>query len=88
MYLKTQHKGLLLIVSLLFSNLIIAQLTVRNDNFIYVNDEVIYVNDNVNLTNSDSKVYLRNEAQLVQGSGTIGNSGIGELRAQQNGNVK
>lgn len=87
MYLKKENKGLLLIVFLLFSNLIIAQLTVRNDNYIFVNDEVVYVNDDVNLTNSASKFYLRNEAQLVQGTGTTGNSGIGELSAQQNGTV-
>jgi len=87
MYLNTQNKGLLLIVSLLFSNLIIAQLTIRNDNYIFANNEVIYVNDDVNLTNSNSKVYLRNDAQLVQGTGTTGNSGVGELSAQQNGTV-
>lgn len=87
MYLKKENKGLLLIVFLLFSNLIIAQLTVRNDNFVFVNDEVVFVNDDVNLTNSNSKFYLRNEAQLVQGAGTTGNSGIGELSAQQNGTV-
>jgi hypothetical protein len=87
MYLNTQHSGLLLIVSLLFSNLIFAQLTVRNDQYIFAKDEVIFVNNEVNLVNTNSKIYLRDEAQLVQGNGTSGNSGIGELSAQQNGTV-
>lgn len=87
MYLKTQSKGLLILIALLLSNTIFAQLTVRNNNFIFANDEVIFVTDDVKLTNSDSKIYLRNEAQLVQGSGTTGNSGVGELSAQQNGTV-
>ena len=87
MYLKTQSKGLLILIALLLSNTIFAQLTVRNNNFIFANDEVIFVTDDVNLTNSDSKIYLRNEAQLVQGTGTTGNSGVGELSAQQNGTV-
>ncbi|NQX86932.1 MAG: T9SS type A sorting domain-containing protein [Flavobacteriaceae bacterium] len=86
MYLKKQQNLLLLMIALLFSNSIMAQLTVKNDNYIFVDDEVLYVNDDVKLEHSASKIYLRNEAQLVQGSGTTGNSGVGELSAQQNGN--
>jgi len=39
----------------------------------------MYVEDEINLgttaAETDPAIYLRNEAQLVQGSGTTGNSG-------------
>ena len=64
-----------------------SQLSVRNNNYIFINDEVIFVEDDINLNESNSMLYLRNEAQLLQGSGTTGNSGIGELSVYQDGNV-
>ena len=64
-----------------------AQLSVRNNAYIFVNDEVIFVEDDVNLEEADATIYLRNEAQLVQGSGTTGNSGVGELSVYQTGTV-
>ena len=45
--------------------------------FVFVHDEIIFVEDDVNLIESNSRIYLRNEGQLIQGSGTTGNSGIG-----------
>ncbi|WP_299336201.1 T9SS type A sorting domain-containing protein [uncultured Psychroserpens sp.] len=74
-----------LIIAISISSLSFAQLTVRNNAYIFVSDEVVFVNDNVNLQEADSKVYLRNEAQLIQGTGTTGNSGIGELSIYQTG---
>ena len=62
-----------------------AQLNVRNDNYLFVKDGIFFVEDNVNLQESDSKVYLRNDAQLLQGTGTTGNSGLGQLSMYQNG---
>ncbi len=70
-----------------FINLSYAQLSVRNNNYVFVNDVVFYAEDYVNLNETDSRIYLRNEAQLIQGSGTTGNSGVGELSVYQNGNV-
>lgn len=78
-------KYLSLIAIFLFGNSIIAQITVVNDGFITANNIVVFSNDYVNLKNTDSKFYLRNEAQLIQGNGTTGNSGIGELSVQQTG---
>ncbi len=72
--------GILLCINTAYS-----QLNVRNDYYIYANDEVLFVTDNVNLQEADSKIYLRNDSQLVQGTGTTGNSGVGELSIQQNG---
>ncbi|OUR99023.1 hypothetical protein A9Q86_13220 [Flavobacteriales bacterium 33_180_T64] len=62
-----------------------AQLTVRNGAYLFISDEVVFVNDNVNLQEADSKIYLRNEAQLIQGTGGTGNTGIGELSVYQTG---
>ncbi|MGB3606144.1 T9SS type A sorting domain-containing protein [Psychroserpens sp.] len=73
-----------------------AQLTVVGDNYIFVDGDgftdsadvsPLYVTNEVNLLGADSKIYLRNEAQLVQGSGSTGNSGVGELSVQQKGNA-
>ena len=54
---------------------------------IYATDDYIYVEDDVDLTEPASKLYLRNDAQLLQGPVITGNSGIGELSVQQNGTV-
>lgn len=64
-----------------------AQLSVRNDAYIYAKNQVLFVKDNVNLKEPNSKIYLRDEAQLIQGDGTTGNSGLGELSVYQDGNV-
>ncbi|WP_179346628.1 T9SS type A sorting domain-containing protein [Winogradskyella ursingii] len=64
-----------------------AQLSVRNDAFVFVKDEVVFVKDDINLNEADSKIYLREASQLVQGDGLTGNSGIGELSVYQNGTV-
>lgn len=64
-----------------------AQLSVQNDAFIFVNDQVLFVNDDVNLDDANSSIYLRNESQLLQGTGTTGNSGIGRLSVYQTGTV-
>ncbi|MTE25909.1 T9SS type A sorting domain-containing protein [Winogradskyella ouciana] len=70
-----------------YSASIFAQLNVRNNTYIYVKDEVVFVKDNINLNEADSKIYLRDESQLIQGDGTSGNSGLGELSIYQEGNV-
>ncbi|WP_178987951.1 T9SS type A sorting domain-containing protein [Winogradskyella schleiferi] len=72
---------------MLFFSFSFAQLSVRNDAFVFVNDEVLFVNDDVNLEEADSKIYLRDESQLIQGTGTTGNSGVGELSVYQNSEV-
>ena len=68
-------------------NFISAQLSVRNDAYIFASDEVVFVNDDINLGEINSRFFLRNEAQLLQGDGTTGNSGIGLLSVYQTGNV-
>jgi len=77
-----------LILALLFqSHSLLAQITVSNSSYIFSNDRVVFVEDDVNLKDANSMFYLRNESQLIQGSGVTGNSGIGKLSVYQEGNV-
>ncbi|WP_178984989.1 T9SS type A sorting domain-containing protein [Winogradskyella helgolandensis] len=64
-----------------------AQLSVQNDAYIFVKNQYVYVTDDVNIDDADSKIYLRDEAQLLQGDGTTGNSGFGQLSVYQTGTV-
>ena len=63
------------------------QLSIRNSNYLFVSDRVIFSQDYINLNESESQFFLRDEAQLVQGTGVTGNNGIGELSLYQDGNV-
>lgn len=78
-----------LCISLFFTSISYSQLSVRNDAYIYVTDRVLFVEDEVNLGVAETTpaIYLRDEAQLVQGSGTTGNSGRGRLSVEQEGTV-
>lgn len=73
--------------SMLFFSFSFAQLSVRNNAYVYVSDEVLFVNDDVNIEEASAKIYLRDESQLIQGSGTTGNSGVGKLSVYQTGTV-
>lgn len=65
-----------------------AQLYVSPNSYVYANDQVVYVKSDVNLNNSTSNFYLRNNAQLLQGtSGTSNNAGTGSLSVYQEGTV-
>jgi hypothetical protein len=71
-----------------------SDLFVSNGSYIYVDGNgftpapdvaPLFVTDDVNL-DANSHIYLRNEAQLLQGN-NVGNSGTGELSVYQNGTV-
>ncbi|MEY8847741.1 T9SS type A sorting domain-containing protein [Psychroserpens sp. XS_ASV72] len=91
-------KHLLPLFSLIaFFNFTNAQsdLFVSNGSFVFVdgtgftsdpNVAPLFVTDDVNIQNSGN-IYLRNDAQLLQGTGTTGNSGFGELSVFQEGTV-
>lgn len=64
-----------------------SQIYVGNNAYIFVNDNVLFSNDYVQLNGTNSNLYLRNDAQFIQGNGVTGNSGLGELSVQQNGTV-
>lgn len=62
-----------------------AQLFVKNGSYLFNNDNVVFVKQDVNLE-TNSNFYLRNKAQLVQGStGVSTNSGEGKLSVFQEG---
>ena len=72
-----------------------AQLSVSNNAYIFVNGTgfssgtsiaPLYITDDVRIE-ATSNIYLRNDAQLLQGAGTTGNSGIGKLSVYQEGTV-
>lgn len=84
---------LLLSALLLFSFSTTAQLYVTpngtSDSYVYVNDEVLFVEQDLNLVENtndpDTKasIYLRNDAQLIQGATASANSGDGLLSVYQ-----
>ncbi|MDC1379176.1 T9SS type A sorting domain-containing protein [Algibacter sp.] len=77
----------LIVLALFLCNLSFSQLSVRNSAYVFVNDEIVFVEDDINLNEGNSRIYLRDEAQIIQGSGTTGNSGLGELSVYQEANV-
>jgi hypothetical protein len=80
-------KKKLFIHAFLFVNFIaFAQLNVRNNASIFVKNTLVYVKGEINLAESASTIYLRNEAQLLQGTtGTSTNKGNGSLSVFQEG---
>lgn len=64
-----------------------AQITVTENNFIYVENEVFTTVGIVNLVASTSKIYLRNDAQLLQKGEGINNEGLGTISVYQDNNV-
>ncbi|WP_204345890.1 T9SS type A sorting domain-containing protein [Psychroserpens algicola] len=86
----------LLFFAILLSFCASAQLTVRQSSYIFVDGAgftdaagvaPLFVTDEVNIVEPGSRIYLRNEAQIIQGTGTTGNSGEGELSVYQEGNT-
>ncbi|MBQ0117512.1 MAG: T9SS type A sorting domain-containing protein [Flavobacterium sp.] len=71
---------LIVVSSLFIVNEVNAQLTVKNDAYVYVGNEVLFVKQDINLDVTNSSIYLRKEGQLLQG--TVANStnkGAGKL---------
>jgi len=73
-----------------FSQLYIAPNAVTStDSYIYVSNEILFVEDDIDLTenpnNATTKasIYLRNDSQLIQGTGLTPNSGTGYISVYQ-----
>ena len=77
--------GLLMALS---SAPIFAQLYVSPTSYVYVDDRMVFVNQDINLRPTGN-IFLRNEAQLLQGKLTVasGNQGGGKLSVFQEGTV-
>lgn len=59
------------------------------DSYVYVNDEILFVEQDINLIKNttlteESSLYLRNEAQLIQGASNSANAGNGSISVLQN----
>ena len=72
---------------LLNSCQLFAQITVADNAFIYIKGEVISTYGNVNLLATSSKIYLREEAQLLQIGEVNNNQGLGTMSVYQDNNV-
>jgi hypothetical protein len=78
----------LMLLSFLFqANHVLGQLTVSANSYIYINNEVLSTTENINLVANSSKIYLRNEAQLLQKGEDNNNQGVGQISVHQNNNV-
>ncbi|MDN3677997.1 T9SS type A sorting domain-containing protein [Flavobacterium paronense] len=66
----------------------IAQIFVKDNTLVYNKGSVVYSTGNIDLNGVNSKFYLRNEGQFVQGTtGLSTNTGLGELSVYQEGTV-
>ena len=71
----------------MFSTAAFAQVYVSPNSYVYVNDRMVFVKQDIDLQ-SNGNIYLRNEAQLLQGStGSSANKGAGKLSVFQEGTV-
>jgi hypothetical protein len=78
----------LILLSFLFQATdVVGQLTVSANSYIYINNEVLSTTENINLVANSSKIYLRNEAQLLQKGEDNNNQGLGQISVYQNNNV-
>lgn len=85
---KILKGSLLLLSGFLFQTTIKAQLYVSPDTYVYASNEVVFVKQDVELNASTSNFYLRNDAQLLQGTTASGaNKGVGNLSVYQEGTV-
>lgn len=75
-------------LSVIFSNSIFAQLYVSNTSYVFDKGTLIYVKGGIELNGNNSKFYLRNEGQLLQGATSpSSNKGLGVLSVFQEGSV-
>lgn len=87
-------KNLLLFSTILFTTAgAFAQLSVKpngtTDSYIYVKDQILFVEQGIELTanttaGTEPGIYLRENAQLIQGSSNTNNTGTGFVSVQQN----
>ncbi|ESU19528.1 hypothetical protein FCR2A7T_16830 [Flavobacterium cauense R2A-7] len=80
-------KGTLLLTVAMFSQQeLFAQMYVSPNSYVFVNNEQLFVKGDVELNSATSNMYLRNDAQLLQGTTASGvNKGVGNLSVYQEG---
>jgi hypothetical protein len=76
----------ILFLLLLSTTNCLAQIYFGSTANMYVKNEILFVQQNINLAAADSNLYLRNNAQLIQGTtGLSTNTGLGKLSVYQEG---
>ncbi|PHS64109.1 MAG: hypothetical protein COB12_08200 [Flavobacterium sp.] len=84
---------LLLLTMLIATTTVFSQLYVTpngaTDSYVFVNDEILFVEQDVNLVanntgTTESSIYLRQQAQLIQGTTASSNLGTGSISVIQN----
>ncbi|MEW5675009.1 T9SS sorting signal type C domain-containing protein [Flavobacterium enshiense] len=80
-------KGSLLLVAAMFNQeQLFAQMYVSPNSYVFVNNEQLYVKGDLELNATTSNMYLRSDAQLLQGTtGAGANKGVGSLSVYQEG---
>ena len=75
----------LLFIMFLTGSEMSGQLFVK-DSYVYVADKSVYVTQDINLNTANSFIYLRNDAQILQGTtGAGANAGLGSTSVYQEG---
>lgn len=80
-------KGTLLLVVAMFNQQeLFAQMYVSPNSYVFVTNEQLFVKGDLELNSATSNMYLRNDAQLLQGTAASGiNKGVGSLSVYQEG---
>lgn len=85
---ETRYKIGFSIVLFLAHTLAIAQLFVSPNSYVYTSNQVVFIEKDLELNSPTSSFYLRDNAQLIQGTTGIGtNKGLGSLSVFQEGSA-
>ena len=88
MNLKLLKKILLIVFGILFQSNVNAQMYISPNSYVFASDEVVFIKQDLELNAASSNFYLRKDAQLLQGSTSVGaNKGVGDLSVFQEGST-
>ena len=77
---KILKKALLIMTGIFIQNSVNAQMYVGPDSYVFANNEVVFLKQQLELNATTSNFYLRQDAQLLQGTTLAGaNKGTGSL---------
>ncbi|SDZ96678.1 Por secretion system C-terminal sorting domain-containing protein [Flavobacterium gillisiae] len=83
---KILKQSFLLVAGFLFQLPVQSQMYVSSNSYVYSSNVAVFIKQDLELNATSSNFYLRNDAQLLQGtSGTSSNKGLGNLSVFQEG---
>ena len=83
---KLLKRTLLIIAGFLLQSNLEAQVFVSPNSYLFASNQVVFIKQQLELKGSSSNFYLRKDAQLIQGSTSLGtNKGLGTLSVFQEG---